>query len=444
MIAEIRILSRAVANDPTKRVSDIKLTWQDPQGRDDTYTFRRIVKEVADIEAGTSARDDIEAIGLLQAVKDELISKTQPATGLTIAYTALVAGSQRTLDAESSYWLAQQAYGNLTRTANRHRRFMYGLAAFALWLAIFAAWEATKISLGKSLLEVLEPLRAQQAVLIQDKFRLEESIDKATPPAQGPAAAEDVSFATLLPVCDRYRLARVPTDYQKVVAGMHLHSSPEIREVCGRDEVLAADFHRAHLGLQHFGTDWPGQVGGLYGATAKVVRWSKSVGWMLIAWIPVPPSATLPSGGPCASAGVGSGCDAFGDVEFQVAPVIQAISSYILPFTFGVIGSLLYVLLQHYTDLRTNTLSPKEFPVSVLRVILGVVVAACVSLLITSYAGPSAPVQPVPTGTSPPQALVGSLTLSASGITFLAGFGAEAVFRFLQTLVERVFQMQKA
>lgn len=179
------------------------------------------------------------------------------------------------------------------------------------------------------------------------------------------------------------------------------------------------------MGLERFRTNWPDMVGGLYAASADVLGSAlRLVGYSR----------------PARSQGGANS----GDIEFRVAPVVQAISSYVLPFTFGVIGSLLYVLLQHYTDLRANTLSPKEFPISWLRVILGFVVAACVSLLITSYAGPTPATQSPATGASPPQDLVGSLSLSASGVTFLAGFGAEAVFKLLQTLVERVFQTQKS
>ena len=43
----------------------------------------------------------------------------------------------------------------------------------------------------------------------------------------------------------------------------------------------------------------------------------------------------------------------------------------------------------------------------------------------------------------PAQTLVASLSLSASGIAFLAGFGVEAVLKLLQDLVMRVFTVGK-
>ena len=118
--------------------------------------------------------------------------------------------------------------------------------------------------------------------------------------------------------------------------------------------------------------------------------------------------------------------------------MLQVTTNYILPIIFGFLGSLLYVLLDHSTKLRTNTLSPRDFPLMILRVILGLVVAACVSLLISSNASPTSSIQAA-SGVPAAGTLVASLTLSASGITFLAGFGAEAVILLLQGLVARLF-----
>jgi hypothetical protein len=132
-----------------------------------------------------------------------------------------------------------------------------------------------------------------------------------------------------------------------------------------------------------------------------------------------------------------------GDVELIAAPSIQAIANYALPFTFGVIGSLLYVLVHHYSSMRANVLMPRDAALAYLRVILGIVVAACVSLLISAYSEPAAVTAPSASGSSSPSNLVGTLALSASGITFLAGFGAEAVFTLLEGLVARVFSIPR-
>lgn len=132
-----------------------------------------------------------------------------------------------------------------------------------------------------------------------------------------------------------------------------------------------------------------------------------------------------------------------GDEELLVAPFVQVISSFTLPFAFGVLGSLLFVLVHHFASLRTSTLAPRDRSLAKLRVILGIVVAACISLIITGYTNPG-PLGPLPgSATITASTLTSAFSFSISGITFLAGFGAEAVFSLLQQLVERVFSMPK-
>ncbi len=79
-----------------------------------------------------------------------------------------------------------------------------------------------------------------------------------------------------------------------------------------------------------------------------------------------------------------------------------------------------------------------------LRLIIGLVVAACVSLLVSSSASPGVMAAGSITGVPVAGALVASLISSASGVTFLAGFGAEAVVTLLQSLVTRVFAAPKS
>jgi len=312
--------------------------------------------------------------------------------------------------------------------SNYHRRFITALGYVAMLLALFAAWEATKASLGRSLLQVLEPLHAQQVIIAADKFKLEMTIAK-----------DDANIPTsdqikdhFLPVCLRH------------------YPSPQIREVCGRDKVLARNFDLAHYGLQRYQFFWPDVAGGVYSVIGRAVsRLRDLVISNALPAVFVTPEARscisspkIPESGQQSSNEVARQL-ACGDVEYLIAPVVQLIANYILPFIFGIIGSLLYVILHHYDDVRKNTLSPRDKPLAWLRVTRGIVVAACVSLLVTSYAGSSASIQQISSGSFISGTLAGSLTLSASALTFLAGFGAEAVFTLLQGLVERVFAIPK-
>jgi hypothetical protein len=422
LTAEIRILIRAVASDPEQDISTLTAVSIDEKGPA-TLNYAQIVIVVAkDIPA--IENELLLRIGQLQAIRDALVRMTRPATGLSIAYTSLVSGNQRGKGSESTYELAQSAFGGLGLSARIHRLFIAMLCITAVVLAIVASWEATKASLGKSLLEVLEPLRAQQSVIANEKFRLEMSLSKDI--SQGDAGKD----LHRLPVCDRYLLiANDPGSLQvssSLPKGIPLHATPEIRDLCGRDLILSRNFELAHEALRQYRVFWPELVGGLYAPSARFLK--HLVGWLGGS---MTTSSEQPSGQLVPTSG--------DDIEFWVAPTVQVITSFILPFIFGIIGSLLYVILQHYNQVRANLLVPRDLALANLRVILGIVVAVCVSLLIAGSTGPAAPIQPSASGSTAPGSLVGSLTLSASLITFLAGFGAEAVFTLLHGLVQRVF-----
>jgi hypothetical protein len=418
--AEVRILIRAIVDDSTKNISDLKIQWKD-NDKPVTLEYPDVVLLIAkpnpsDLEQ-TSART-----GQLQAVRDGLGRMARPATGYSIAYTSLIVGNERGTATEATYQLAQQAYGGLTRKAILHRWSIRFLAVCVLVIALFASWEATKASLGRSLLQTLEPLRAQQTKLADEKKQLETDT--------GPRS--DTGDYAIHPICERYQsvlLATAPND-KIPTSELSGKDAARIRDVCGRDRVLGLNFQMAHDGLALYLANWPEMVGGLY---APMSHWIDAIGSRVDNW--TGGTAATPAH---ASSVIGD------DVEFRVAPVIQVITAYILPFVFGIIGSLLYVLLQHYTSVRANLLEPRDHVLAYIRIVLGIVVAASVSLLITSNSGPSEPLVPPASGSTSPNSLVGSLTFSASLITFLAGFGAEAVFTLLQNLVDRVFAIEKA
>ena len=455
--AEIRILIRALANDPNRRLSNLSVDWRDENDNPRKFTYPDIVRRLASEEANADAGDPLMQIGMLQAVKDALIGLTQPATGLTVAYTSLVGVQAAPSDnSESTYSLARQAYPGIERSAAKHRRFILLICVFVLLLTGLATWEATYASVGKSMLQVLDPLRTQQAAIFLEKQTLEVDLEKHAA-AQGHGAMDYVA------VCDRHLFLNV-TDAEKTLITdkkVELGESGRVRDVCSRDRNLAASFNFAHLGLQQFMYSWTDLPGGVYvlldrgaqvlmaslnpraqaadqntpsspTACAKTAVESNTT----TTTPPADPSgktATTPQSSPFAC----------GDIELLVAPKVQVTSGFILPFIFGTLGSLIYVLLHHFSSLKTNTLSPQDYPLARLRVILGIVVAVSVSLLATAYAGP-APIGPLPGNvTLTPAMLASSVTFSIPGLAFLAGFGAEAVFSLLHQMVERLFALPK-
>lgn len=432
--AEVRLLIRTIAGDPDKSLSTIAIDWQEASGPV-RLDYATIVQLISQIPPATEP-ELLTLIGKLQIIRDELTTAVKPATGLSIAYTALVAGDQRRTGTQSAYGLAQEAFAGLEGPAQRHRVSIKLLSILAILLVFFASWEATKASLGKSLLQTLEPLRTQQAAITAEKLKLEMRIDTAA--ATPGTTADPLARAALhLPLCDRHMLFADAT-MPATKTDLRPHATAEIRDVCERDRLLALNFKLAQDELRRFNESWPDLVGGLF---KPVSRWAGHV----VALVDIGLEQVLPASRftePPACPGCNDPIRSE-DIEFRIAPIIQVIISYILPFTLGIVGSLLFVVLDHYTRMRANQLVPRDLALSHLRVILGIVVAVCISLLITGAVGPAVPIQGLPSGSAAPSSLVGSLTLSASLIAFLAGFGAEAVFSLLQTLVQRVFASPK-
>jgi len=444
LISELRLLVRAIANDPNKRLNTLRLSYQLPEmTKAEDLTFDKILNKLASIESDPKQQAALEYIAFLQAVRDALVAITTPATGLTIAYTALVTGGQRSDRAESSYDLAAQAYGRLRHRAAWHSRFAWCLMAIAVVCMTIATWEATAAALGKSLLQNMDLLRSQQVVLMEEKLKLETSLDKPLDEADLSSGGDRnaVLSSAWLPLCDRFRNrlmiaqaafnGRLPTDGDGKPLG--LAASPAERDLCGRETVLTSNIATVHREMQVYLASWPQMAGGV---VAFLSHLFSSPGEHRD---PCPSAAAAST-----RAGTGS-LESTCDVEFLLAPRLQVITNYNMPLVFGILGSLLYVLLDHFTKLRSNTLNPKDLSLMPLRLILGLVIASCVSLLVTSYASPSqAAASATAAGGPPPvSSLIASLTLSASGLAFLAGFGAEAVFTLLQNLIERVFAAQK-
>jgi hypothetical protein len=122
-----------------------------------------------------------------------------------------------------------------------------------------------------------------------------------------------------------------------------------------------------------------------------------------------------------------------GDTEIRLAPKLLVHGNFLLPVIFAFLGAAAHVVLEFYTKLQTSTLTPDDRDLGLIRLVLGMVVGTCIGLAFSST---------VPAPDKTVTDLVASLSLTASGISFLAGFGVEGVFDMLGQVVKRVFPSQ--
>jgi hypothetical protein len=185
---------------------------------------------------------------------------------------------------------------------------------------------------------------------------------------------------------------------------LQIDSSGQERDVCGRDYVLAANFSIAHKELIRYVNGWPEIIGPIAIGIALVKRDKNTIFNILDAENQ--------------------------DIEFIIGPALTVWGNYILPVIFGLLGTLVFVILDFYGKIRDSRLDPRDNSLCLIRLVLGMVTGSCIGLFYSTTA---------PAGASPTERVSAALSLSASGIAFLAGFGVEGVFNMLQGMVGRVF-----
>jgi hypothetical protein len=119
------------------------------------------------------------------------------------------------------------------------------------------------------------------------------------------------------------------------------------------------------------------------------------------------------------------------EVEQWATTAIGVLGNYLLPVLYGALGSYGFVLRRLNRQLADCLLTPRDLRANRIRIILGTVTGACIGLFVNSSAGAA-----TLTGVGG-----AAVTLSASGIAFLAGYGVEAVFKLLDSTMTRVFNL---
>jgi hypothetical protein len=121
------------------------------------------------------------------------------------------------------------------------------------------------------------------------------------------------------------------------------------------------------------------------------------------------------------------------DAPAQASLRANIIGSAVLPFLYGLLGAAAAVIRSISKKIRGSLLSPRDLTLSLQQLALGAVTGACIGLFI---AGPGK--------AGGGQTLFDPVGLSAPAISFIAGFGVEAVFQALEELIKRIFNVNPA
>lgn len=439
IISEIRMLLDFCTGSPAQTLKDLVIpdpVAAPPVGDAGPVLIRNaeVLNRLNDLElkvAGGANLNSTERT-FLQLLRDALGGMVRPASGLTIAYTAMVVGNQRAPYGQSRAMRAQQAYANLVGPAHRHRWAQRVLLVLALCFTITAVWESARVALGRSVLQSVQTLHARQIAISQEMTKLLEAGRQSGAP-QGPTVTiGDFKFANtpVLRLCDRPRVLAWRMHAESIdsfrMDNTHeatLFETPAQQEICDRDTILAAEFRIAHDGLIRFQSDWVSMIS----PGESLPRRFTSFVYCRFTGLKNGGCAATPT---VSAAPVVITTDNVSDVDFTIAPVLLVLGNYVLPIIFALLGATVYVILDFYSKIRDSLLAPRDAVLSWIRLVLGMVLGACVGLFF-SGTNPAA----VPAGAG----LVDSITLSASGLAFIAGFGVEGVFGLLDSLVRRIF-----
>jgi hypothetical protein len=457
-LSEVYLLLDHVSSRSDKSLTDDKNTLPEPL----RGGWIQKICEIAWPPQGSTEEIANQAALLLQA-KDYLNGLAAPANGMTVAFTVLVAGEDQTRkkkhrspflpffgerqqpgeapsggrdieggrgkggpsgaapgnggrgggpsgggdgggggwggDAPSRSSLARLAYPGLVKTALRFRQqIKIIIAGLFLWL-VFTCVLSWNVTTGHEILSRLDALHAEKAEIIKAIAAAENIKSDATTPLSVKDAGNLVSTLCVQPIFTGSK-DKPGTGAVDLLAGDKLGICDRLYEYRFNDEVTREDL-----------ADW-----------LAIWGWLKGTSHLLCG------GHCLDLTGEIVTPGA-NGLD-----EQWASVLMQVLSGAVLPLCYGLLGAGAAVVRDLWGKMRDSLLSPRDLTLALGQLALGAVIGASIGLFIA------------PSGSSSQGAvgLTSAIALSASALSFIAGFGVESVFVALESLIRRVFNTDGA
>jgi hypothetical protein len=355
--------------------------------------------------SGTSAANARNA-DILLLVREELSALSSPATPRTIAYTQLFTDAEgiswlsaikklfsRKPDADSDSPIdAAKTYPKLVAHAHRFRLWRDGLALFSLfWLLLtgIAYWDA---GLGRAALERLD----QNWKTLVDRTKANPALILCTPDQTEADRTKEMPVPNEEAI--RTKFACLEHNYLRLVVET---AGAQVDEVF---RCVDMDFTR----LMHVWCwDWllSGPPGGSKSKQEEGRQIVHSAGQ-------VPHYARV------------------NVAIWQTATTILSVfTTYILPMMFALLGTMIGAFRAILNRIKSYELAPRDLVRMQIGIPTGLVAGIAVGLFLSPS---SVPMQGA-------GAVSGQLTLTASGLGFLAGYASYSFFGFLDNLIQTAF-----
>jgi hypothetical protein len=412
-LAEVHLLLDNLSSDPDTTITALSAN-EPPKGLEDKWIDR--VCEIS-WPPPAGAPDKAQQAALLIRAKDYLNRLAKPASGASIAFTLLV--TQREGDPDpradrqpgfdmaethSRASLAELAFPDFVPRAARFQRALRIMNGILLAVLFFTCLTSWYVAFGNSTLGEYATAQKRLAEAQVRVAALEIGAPTAvvagaaalaqTAPQPAPAT---VAGATTQPAAQPTGAAASRTADADAGLGYCNRWTPEKRQN-GLTVKRYASAEQRQACVELGGAQKQLEV-----VEKRLHEWLWLWGWLV---------------------------DRSGGAAAIAAHVATIIGTAALPVLYGILGAGAAVLRSISHRIKASTLSPRDFSLSLQQLALGAVIGACIGLFI---------VQP-----GEEQALIGPVALSISAISFIAGFGVEAVFQALEALISRIFNIAPA
>jgi hypothetical protein len=391
-LSEVHLLLDNISADGTASISDPK--FPRPESLPPEW-----IEKVCEVNwPPEDESDNASDAALLINAKDYLNRLSDPASGATIAFTLLVTqkneaggADQATGGTSRAPWrrsMAETAYPDLIVKAEKFRKAMW-LMSVGLFIALVVTCALSwNVAYGNALL-------AELATASTNLEAAQTRVNQAEG-ARVPVADDEGSDAA--PGTGR-RAPQAATGQTDGAADPAVPFVP----YCARPET-AAEQHQACDALDR-------ATEAMQRVQTRLANWE--------CWFCWGSERNKPA--------------QLADAPSAAAAWANILGSAVLPFLYGLLGAGAAIIRSLSFKIRSSLLSPRDLHLSFQQLALGAVVGACIGLFVAA-----------PDSGADGEGLLGPVALSASAISFVAGFGVEAVFQALEALITRIFNLTSA
>jgi hypothetical protein len=361
--------------------------------------------------------------------------------------------------------LAVRAFPALRLRARRHSCIYFGYWYFALLFIFLTALTYWDVTFGNAILERLHGLDKERATIVQSHESAEEKCGgtsvstpiKKTPEAEGTSVRVERDFGCgtarasgvtachhAAKICPRHQLANhsAKPSPQRVPAGtcsppvlllpaiVAAPSASSTAIPCRRLQEIDEGKLRAHNDLLQLIRC----EGSSCAPPLRVLRWSFMLDDFLFpALNRYPLFEVAPLSDPTDTRSTVFSADdrrRIAASDKSIESILAIYSSYVLPLMFGIIGTMIGGIREIRDKVRGGELAPRDVWMLFIGLPMGIVGGLVVGLFIS----------PDDTTVAAAGGPTGRLTLSAIALGFLAGYGSESFFTYIDTLFRQVFR----